>query len=559
VSSEARPVNPTERATPRTYEKFSEMPLSAYVKEKLTSVKFAVPTPVQAAAIPHALEGKDVLATAQTGTGKTLAFLIPVLENLLKQNATGINALVLVPTRELAMQVVAQYNALRGKLLQPAALVVGGLSEGTQLAAIRKGARLVVATPGRLEDYLDRKLFHFNNLKMLILDEADRMLDMGFLPAIKRIVSLLPKERQTMCFSATLEGDMARVVKDYMRNAVRLSFGSTSKPSDSVRVQAYEVPTDRKMDILQRLLGKEAGKVLIFARTKRGTDRIADALNRKGFSATMIHGDRSQSQRNTALAGFQQNRFRILVATDVASRGIHVQDIAHVINYDLPEVAENFIHRVGRTGRNGATGLASTLFVREQRSEVFHLERALGIKIERINPDNLPAFVAPPPSAVQPVHAHITETRERAPRSGSHGDRTPSRRSYSDRPRGDRPHGDRASRNGSTGNRLHTDRRFGSRSLREQPPTQTVHSTHSRGERTQNSQTLAERAQNHRAHAAHIHSASVPSKAAHSDQTRSVASHSERKPVNLPSIDSASAKPKRFVLPGEVLQSQMES
>jgi ATP-dependent RNA helicase RhlE len=332
-------------------------------------------------------EGTVVRATAQTGTGKTLAFLIPVIEQLLKEKTPGIAALVLVPTRELAMQVVEQYNALRGKQLLPAALVVGGLSEGAQLQAIRKGARLVVATPGRLEDYLDRRLFHFNALRILILDEADRMLDMGFLPAIKRIVSILPKERQTMCFSATMEGDMARIVKNYLRDAVRLSFGSTSKPSENVRVQAFEVAMDRKQEMLQRLLAKETGKCLVFARTKRGTERIAESLNRKGFSAAMIHGDRSQSQRTTALTGFQQGRFRVLVATDLASRGIHVQDIAHVINYDLPEVAENFIHRVGRTGRNGGHGVASTLFVKEQRSELFHLERSLGIKIERMRAD----------------------------------------------------------------------------------------------------------------------------------------------------------------------------
>jgi ATP-dependent RNA helicase RhlE len=368
--------------------RFSEMLISPYVKERLDAARFTVPTPVQAAAIPQALEGKDVLATAQTGTGKTLAFLIPVIEKLLKDKTPGIAALVLVPTRELAMQVVDQYNALRGKLLLPAALVVGGLSEGAQLQAIRKGARLVVATPGRLEDYLDRRLFHFNALRILILDEADRMLDMGFLPAIKRIVSILPKERQTMCFSATMEGDMTRIVKDYLRNAVRLSFGSTSKPNENVRIQAFEVAADRKQEMLQRLLTKEKGKCLVFARTKRGTDRIAESLNRKGFSATMIHGDRSQSQRTTALTGFQQGRFRVLVATDLASRGIHVQDIAHVINYDLPEVAENFIHRVGRTGRNGGHGVASTLFVKEQRSELFQLERSLGIKMERLRADD---------------------------------------------------------------------------------------------------------------------------------------------------------------------------
>src|ERR1700719_324925 len=369
---------------------FSEMPLSPYMKEKLTSAKFSMPTPVQAAAIPQALAGKDVLATAMTGSGKTLAFLIPVIEQLLKQNTPGINALVLVPTRELAMQVVAQYNALRGKQLMPADLAVGGLSEGAQLQAIRKGARFVVATPGRLEDYLDRRLFHFNALRILILDEADRTLDMGFLPAIRRIVSILPKNRQTMCFSATMEGSMIRVVKDYMKDPVRLSFGSTLKPSENVRVQAFEVAMDRKMDLLQRLLAKETGRCLVCARTKRGTERIADNLNRKGFSAAMIHGDRSQSQRTSALTGFQQGRYRILVATALASRGIHVEDIAHVINYDLPEVAENFIHRVGRTGRNGNLGVASTLFTRDQRTELHQLERTLGIRMERMQADDSP-------------------------------------------------------------------------------------------------------------------------------------------------------------------------
>jgi ATP-dependent RNA helicase RhlE len=379
ASSKALP----ERAAAR----FSEMPISPYMKERLATAKFISPTPVQAATIPQALEGKDILATAQTGTGKTLAFLIPVIERLLKNQTPGIAALVLVPTRELAMQVVDQYNALRGKQLLPAALVVGGLAEAGQLQAIRKGARVVVATPGRLEDYLDRRLFHFNALQMLVLDEADRMLDMGFLPAIRRIVSILPKERQTMCFSATMEGDIARVVTNYLRNPVRLAFGSTSKPSENVRMQTFEVAMDRKQEMLQRLLAKEPGKCLVFARTKRGTERIAESLNRKGFSAAMIHGDRSQSQRNSALAGFQQGRFRVLVATDLASRGIHVQDIAHVINYDLPEIAENFIHRVGRTGRNGRHGVASTLFVKEQRSDLFQLERALGIKMERMRSD----------------------------------------------------------------------------------------------------------------------------------------------------------------------------
>ena len=372
-------------------EVFSDMAISVYTKERLAAAGFSIPTPVQAAAIPKALEGKDVLATAQTGTGKTLAFLIPMIEQLLQQVTPGIAALVLVPTRELAMQVVAQYDALRGKQLSPAALVVGGLSEGTQLNALRRGARVVVATPGRLEDFLGRKLVNFRSLRVLVLDEADRMLDMGFLPAIRRIAGVLPKERQTMCFSATLEASVAHLVHDYMRNPVRLAFGSILKPSENVQLQAFEVSSDRKFGVLHRLLAKEKGRCLVFVRTKHGTERLTKSLNREGIAAAMIHGGRSQSQRSAALAGFQQGRIRVLIATDLASRGIHVQDIAHVINYDLPDIAENFIHRVGRTGRAGERGIASTIFGREQRLELQQLERTLGIRIERIQLSDDPA------------------------------------------------------------------------------------------------------------------------------------------------------------------------
>ncbi|HKW35622.1 MAG TPA: DEAD/DEAH box helicase [Candidatus Acidoferrum sp.] len=354
------------------------------MKERLKAAEFSIPTPVQEAAIPQALEGKDVIATAQTGTGKTLAFLIPVMETLAAQRVPGIAALVLVPTRELAMQVAAQYDALRSKQTHPAALVVGGLPEGRQLNAIWQGAPFVVATPGRLQDYMDRKLVSLGGVKTLVLDEADRMLDMGFLPAIRRIISVIPIERQTLCFSATMDGAIAQLVRDYTRNPVRLSFGSTLKPAENVRLQAFEVAHAEKPDLLYRLLSKENGRCLIFSRTKRGTERIAKSLNRQGINAAMIHGDRSQSQRTAALAGFRRGQYRVLVATDVAARGIHVQDIAQVINYDLPEVAENFIHRVGRTGRAGERGVASTFFVREQRTELFELERTLGIRMERV-------------------------------------------------------------------------------------------------------------------------------------------------------------------------------
>lgn len=366
---------------------FSELPISSSLKERLALAQFVTATPVQSAAIPPAMEGKDVLATAQTGTGKTLAFLIPVIERPVRQEAPGIGALVLVPTRELAMQVAEQFNALRGRELAPAALVIGGLSEAPQLSAIRRGARIVIATPGRLEDFLDRQLLRFGALQTLVLDEADRMLDMGFLPAIRRIVAALPKNRQTLCFSATLESSVAHLVGDYMKSPVRLAFGSMLKPSESVRLRAFEVSAEQKQRMLLHLVRREKGRCLVFSRTKRGTERIARQLNSRGVDAAMIHGDRSQSQRTAALFGFQQGRYRVLVATDLASRGIHVENIAHVINYDLPDVPENFIHRVGRTGRAGATGVASSLFLREQRAKLLQLERTLGIRMERVPVD----------------------------------------------------------------------------------------------------------------------------------------------------------------------------
>ncbi len=343
------------------------MPLSAGLQQKLASSLFTTPTPVQASALPPALEGKDVLATAQTGTGKTLAFLIPIIERLAKDSITrNVSALILVPTRELAMQVHEQYEKLRERKSIPAALVIGGMAEKRQSESVRKGATVVVATPGRLEDFLRRKLVDLRNVKILVLDESDRMLDMGFLPAIRRIVVALPKERQTLCFSATLEASVARLVNDYMKNPVRIALGSTSKPADTVELHAFEVPLADKSEVLRQLLYQEKGQTLIFARTKRGTERLAKTLVRDGFSAAMIHGDRSQSQRTGALSGFDEGKFQVLVATDVASRGIHVNNVAHVINYDLPQIPEDFIHRVGRTGRMGSSGRASTLVSRRR-------------------------------------------------------------------------------------------------------------------------------------------------------------------------------------------------
>jgi ATP-dependent RNA helicase RhlE len=362
---------------------FSELPISPALQRKLAAAQFTTLTPVQTRAIPPALEGKDVIATAQTGTGKTLAFLIPLIEMLDAEPSRQARALVLLPTRELAMQVHEQYEQLRSKAMPRAALVIGGVSEKAQIQDVRAGSGLIIATPGRLQDFITRKLVDLRHIKILVLDEADRMLDMGFLPAIQRILTVLPKNRQTLCYSATMEQSVARLVNDYMREPVRVALGSVLKPAESVQLKAYEVRPGEKLDVLRQLLAAETGQTLVFTRTKRGTQRLARDLGRDGFNVAMIHGDRSQSQRNGALSGFQDGRFQVLVATDIASRGLHVDDVAHVINYDLPKMAEDFIHRVGRTGRAGSQGRASTLVTGAEVLELRNIERTLQLRIER--------------------------------------------------------------------------------------------------------------------------------------------------------------------------------
>jgi len=257
------------------------------------------------------------------------------------------------------------------------------MQERPQLDAIRRGARLIVATPGRLEDFLKRRLVRLDQVKILVLDEVDRMLDMGFQPAIARIAATLPADRQTLCYSATLEGAVKEVARKYLKNPVRIEIGSVLKPAENVELRTFEVEQNNKQELLEHLLGAEKGSFLVFVRTKHGADRVARKLTRSGWSATQIHGDRSQAQRNSALRSFKEGHHRVLVATDVAARGIDVANVAHVVNFDLPKVAEDFVHRIGRTGRASAHGVASTFAVAAERGELRKIERTLSIQMKR--------------------------------------------------------------------------------------------------------------------------------------------------------------------------------
>jgi ATP-dependent RNA helicase RhlE len=370
--------------------KFSELPLSALLKNNLEKHGFTQTTPIQSQAIEPALAGEDLIATAQTGSGKTLAFVLPLIQLLGKPGApAGIRAVILSPTRELAMQTDETFDKMAAGSGVRAAVIVGGLGEGPQLKSIRNGAQVLIATAGRLYDFLSRRLVDLSGVRMLVLDEADRMLDMGFLPTIERIMAAMPTGRQTLFFSATIESSVKHLVEKHVPHGVRIAVGSATKPVEKVSLHLYEVEQNRKLGLLETMLHREEGSFLVFARTKRGADRLAKKLASQGVKTAAIHGDRSQNQRNQALRGFQDGRYRVLVATDVAARGIHVDGISHVVNYDLPQVPEDFIHRVGRTGRAGAGGTASTFGAPSERGEIARIERTLAIRmIRRESPGN---------------------------------------------------------------------------------------------------------------------------------------------------------------------------
>jgi ATP-dependent RNA helicase RhlE len=362
---------------------FSELNLCSALRNNLVKNEFVTPTPVQAQAIPPLMEGRDVVVTAQTGTGKTLAFAIPVIEALAAAPRTkGIKVLILSPTRELAIQIDAAFRQLVHGMRIRTAVVVGGMSESTQLRDINDGAAVVIATPGRLCDYLDRRLIDLSGAASVVLDEADRMLDMGFLPSLRIIFDKLPAKRQTMLFSATMQQSVAGLVASYVHKPVRIAVEACAQTTGQIDFFCYEVSQASKFDLLAHLLKSEEGSFLVFVATRDGADRLAKSLERRNHKVACIHGDRSQNQRNGALQGFKDGVYRVLVATDVAARGIHVDDIAHVVNYDLPRDPENFVHRVGRTGRAGARGASWTFVTPLERSDVRGYECSVGIQVE---------------------------------------------------------------------------------------------------------------------------------------------------------------------------------
>ena len=363
---------------------FTALKLHPSLERGLKDLSYTRPTPIQSDAIPPALEGRDLLATAMTGTGKTAAFLLPILHKLLDMPRGTTRALVLAPTRELAAQVLADIGDLAVHTPISAAAVFGGVGMGPQEHAFRRGVDIIVGTPGRLLDHFRQPYAKMAGLKFLVLDEADRMLDMGFLPDIRRILRHIPKERQTLLFSATMPPPIAQLTREMLRNPVTINVEQPSTPATGITQAIYPVPQALKAPLLLKLLQSEIKDALVFARTKHRADRLARHLATAGVSVERIHGNRSQAQRTQALAGFKSGKYRVLVATDIAARGIDVSELGHVVNFDVPNVAEDYVHRVGRTGRAQAVGTAFTLVSPEEEGNLKDIEKAIGRRLPRV-------------------------------------------------------------------------------------------------------------------------------------------------------------------------------
>lgn len=369
---------------------FSKLGLSRPVLEGVRAAGYTDPTPIQARAIPLILAGKDVIGSAQTGTGKTAAFALPILTRL-DAPAPGPRALVLEPTRELAAQVETAFRDYARFTKLRIAVAYGGVGYGAQTDALRQGVDVLVATPGRLLDHLQRGHVRLDKVQFLVLDEADRMLDMGFLPDVKRILQKCPRTRHTSLFSATIPPQIETLIQWALRDPETVEIGARRIPAETVRHALYPVNSAQKTDLLLELLRRlDFDSVIIFCRTKHGADRVAHTLKRANHAVAVLHSNRTQQEREHALQGFREGRYDVLVATDIASRGLDIEDVSHVINYDVPQHPEDYVHRIGRTGRAQARGDALTLMTAEDAQHVAAIERFIGQKIERTKLEGFP-------------------------------------------------------------------------------------------------------------------------------------------------------------------------
>lgn len=376
---------------------FEKLGLSEELLRSVRDTGYTSPTPIQAQSIPAILEGNDIMAAAQTGTGKTAGFTLPLLQLLSKKPPVKNNrarALVLTPTRELAAQVQESVFTYGKHLQLRSAVVFGGVKINPQMMKLRRGVDVLVATPGRLLDLFQQRAINFNDIEILVLDEADRMLDMGFIHDIKKIMALLPKQRQTLMFSATFSPEIRQLAKGIINNPVEVDVAPRNSTVETISQKIHPVDKARKVELLSHLIRKDNWyQVLVFSRTKHGADKLVKRLSRDNIHAAAIHGNKSQSQRTKALDGFKKNKIQILVATDIAARGIDIDQLSHVVNFDLPNVPEDYVHRIGRTGRAGASGQAISLVSADEIKQLQDIERLIKRKIER---EEIEAF--------EPVH-----------------------------------------------------------------------------------------------------------------------------------------------------------
>lgn len=391
---------------------FTTLKLHPLLERGLKELGFRRPTPIQSSAIPPALTGRDLLATAMTGSGKTAAFLLPILHHLMARQRGTTRALVLSPTRELAAQILAELNALATYTPITGAAVFGGVGMGPQEHAFRSGVDVIVGTPGRLLDHFRRPYARLSGLEYLVLDEADRMLDMGFLPDLRRILKHIPTKRQTMLFSATLPKPIAELAREMLHQPMMLDVERPTATATGITQAVYPVPQALKASLLVRLLKDEIRDALVFTRTKHRADRLARHLATAGIAVERIHGNRSQAQRTAALAGFKAGTYRVLVATDIAARGIDVSQLGHVVNFDAPAVAEDYVHRVGRTGRAEAVGTAFTFMAPEEESNLRDIERIITRRLPRVTVPDFD-YTAPSQTLEVPLAQRIAEIRKR--------------------------------------------------------------------------------------------------------------------------------------------------